>query len=156
MWYCLFTILPPPPLIQTQNLLPRPVASKCSITFPAPLSPGGHLAQTLITPFSKLLQVFSTCSVPMLSTKLMFFSYFYTPRGTVLYVAQTPTIEGFPGGSVVKNLPSSAEDARNVGSIPGLGRSPGEGNGSSIQYSCLENLERGGLQSMGWQRVRHC
>ena len=73
MWYCLFTILSPPPLIQTQNLLPRPVASKCSITFPAPLSPGGHLAQTLVTPFSKLLQVFSTCSVPMLSTKLTFF-----------------------------------------------------------------------------------
>ena len=67
-----------------------------------------------------------------------------------------PTIEDFPGGSVVKNLPSSAEDTRNVGSIPGSGRSPGEGNGSSIQYSCLENLERGRLQSMGWQRVRHC
>ena len=44
-------------------------------------------------------------------------------------------------GSVVKNLPASAGDA---GSIPGLGRSPGEGNGNPLQYSCLENpMERG-------------
>ena len=42
-------------------------------------------------------------------------------------------ILGFPGGSVAKNLPASAGD---TGSIPGSGRSPGEGNGSSLQYSC--------------------
>ena len=40
---------------------------------------------------------------------------------------------------VVKNLPSSAGDVRNVGSIPGLGRSPGVGNGNPLQYSCMEN-----------------
>ena len=38
--------------------------------------------------------------------------------------------------SAVKNLPASAED---MGSIPGLGRSPGGGNGNPLQYSCLEN-----------------
>ena len=43
---------------------------------------------------------------------------------------------GFPGGSVVKNPPDNAED---VGSIPGSGRSPGGGNGNPLQYSCLEN-----------------
>ena len=43
---------------------------------------------------------------------------------------------GFPGGSVVKNPPVNAGD---VGSITGLGRSPGEGNGNPLQYSCLEN-----------------
>ena len=43
---------------------------------------------------------------------------------------------GFPGGSAVKNLPANAGD---TGSIPGLGRSPGEGNGNPLQYSCLEN-----------------
>ena len=43
---------------------------------------------------------------------------------------------GYPGGSVVKNTPASARD---VGSIPGLGRSPGEGNGHPLQYSCLKN-----------------
>ena len=40
---------------------------------------------------------------------------------------------------VVKNLPASAGDARDVGSIPELGRSPGVGNGTLFQYSCLEN-----------------
>ena len=41
----------------------------------------------------------------------------------------------FPGGSVVKNLPANAGDA---GSVPGLGRSPGRGNGNPLQYSCLK------------------
>ena len=40
---------------------------------------------------------------------------------------------------MVKNLPASAGDTRDTGSIPGLGRSPGEGNGNPLQYSCLEN-----------------
>ena len=60
---------------------------------------------------------------------------------------------------------------RDMGSIPGLGRSLGVGNGNALQYSCLENHRRlrvnfgifthqripwaGGLQSMGPQRVRH-
>ena len=43
-------------------------------------------------------------------------------------------------GTVVKNLPANAEDSRDTSSIPGLGRSPGEWNGNSLQYSCLENL----------------
>ena len=54
---------------------------------------------------------------------------------------------GFPGCSVVKNLPSNAgdsEDAVDGGSIPRSGRSPGEGNGNPLQYSCLENsMDRG-------------
>ena len=49
--------------------------------------------------------------------------------------------QSFPGGSVVKNPPANAGD---VGSIPGLGRSPGEGNGTPLQYSCLENPMDGG------------
>ena len=48
---------------------------------------------------------------------------------------------GFPGGSAVKNLPASAGD---IGLIPGLGRSPGEGNGYPLRYSCLGNpMDRG-------------
>ena len=43
------------------------------------------------------------------------------------------------GGSVVKNLPGNAEDTGDSGSVPGLGKSPGEGNGNLLQYSCLEN-----------------
>ena len=49
---------------------------------------------------------------------------------------------GFPGGSEVKVSTCNAGD---LGSIPGLGRSPGEGNGNPLQYSCLENpMDRGG------------
>ena len=52
---------------------------------------------------------------------------------------------GFPGGSMVKNLPANAGDS---GSIPGLGRSPGEGNGNPLQYSCLGNpMDRGVWQA---------
>ena len=63
-------------------------------------------------------------------------------------------MEGFPGGSDGKE---SAFNAGDLGSIPGLGRSPLEGNGNPLQYSCLENsMDRGAgnrLQSMGSQRV---
>ena len=45
-------------------------------------------------------------------------------------------LKGFLGGSVIKNLPANAGDA---GLIPGLGRSPGEGNSNPFQYSCLGN-----------------
>ena len=50
----------------------------------------------------------------------------------------------FPGGAVVKNPPANAGDARNMGLIPGSGRSHGEGNGNPLQYSCLENPMDGG------------
>ena len=57
-------------------------------------------------------------------------------------------IDDFPGGTVVKNLPANAGD---MGPIPESGRSPGEGNGNPLQYSCLENPTEkpGGLQSTG-------
>ena len=54
---------------------------------------------------------------------------------------------------MVKNSPADAEDTRDTGSILGLGRSLGVGNGNLLQYSCLENLwteEPGGLQPMGF------
>ena len=45
---------------------------------------------------------------------------------------------------MVKNLSADAGDKEDVGPIPGLGSSPGEGNGNSLQYSCLENrMDRG-------------
>ena len=58
---------------------------------------------------------------------------------------QQPKVS-FPGGLVVKNLPASAGDIRNVGLIPALGRSPGGGHGRPLQCSCLENpTDRGAL-----------
>ena len=51
---------------------------------------------------------------------------------------------GFPGDSVVKNLPANAGDTGDVGLIPGLGRSSGEGNRNPLQHSCLRNpMDRG-------------
>ena len=51
---------------------------------------------------------------------------------------------GLPGGAVVKNLPANAGNTRDTGSIPGLGRSSGEGNWNPLQYSCLGNpMDRG-------------
>ena len=45
---------------------------------------------------------------------------------------------------MVKNLPANAGDTGDMGSIPASGRSPGEGNGNPLQYSCLENpMDRG-------------
>ena len=54
-------------------------------------------------------------------------------------------LEGFPGGSVVKNRPANTGE---LGLIPGSGRSPAEGNGNPLQYSCQENsMYRGAWQS---------
>ena len=65
--------------------------------------------------------------------------------------------KGFSGGSVVKNLPADAGDARDPGLIPELGRSPGGGNGNPLQYSCLEIpwTEEPGRLQYGIARVRH-
>ena len=54
---------------------------------------------------------------------------------------------GFPGGTVVKNLPAKAGDLRDTGSIPGSGRFSGGGNGNPLQYSWLENS----LDREAWQ-----
>jgi len=54
----------------------------------------------------------------------------------------------FPGGSVVKNLLANAGD---MGLIPGLGRSPGEGNDYPLQYSCLGNP----MDSGAWRATVH-
>ena len=52
---------------------------------------------------------------------------------------------------MIKNLPANAGDVRETDSIPGMGRSPGEGNGNPLQYSSLENpMDRG-----AWQATVH-
>ena len=58
---------------------------------------------------------------------------------------------GLPSGSVVKNLPANAGNARDAGSIPGSGRSPRVGNGNQLHYSCLENpMDKG-----AWRDIVH-
>ena len=69
--------------------------------------------------------------------------------------ADSSRLEGFPGGTVVKKLPIDSADTSLIPEL--LGRSPEEGNGNPLQYSCLGNpTDRGswgGLQSVGSQRV---
>ena len=60
----------------------------------------------------------------------------------------TKETAGFPGGSAVKNPPANAGD---LGSIPGLDISPGKGNGTRIQYSCLRNP----MDREAWQAIVH-
>ena len=95
-----------------------------------------------VDPWSFPVQVLMLCSYPHTAHTRFALPYF---------------LVGPPVGAVVKNLPASAGD-RDLGSVPGLGRSPGGGNGNPLQYSSLkystaEELDR--LQSMGSQRVRH-
>ena len=68
----------------------------------------------------------------------------------ICYYSLVPTMcqIGFPHSSVGKE---SACSAGNPGSIPGLGRSPGEGNGNPLQYACLENL----MDSGAWWAAVH-
>ena len=80
---------------------------------------------------------------------LLLFSGFQT----VLVFSTPPYPWGFPHSSISKE---SACNAGDLGLIPGSGRSLGEGNGSPLQYSCLENPEEPGrLQHIGLKRVRH-
>ena len=70
---------------------------------------------------------------------------------TAALVTVDKTWQGVPGGQAVKNLPASAGDAGDKSSVPGSGRSPGEGNGNPLQYSCLGNpTDRG-----AWQATVH-
>ena len=67
-------------------------------------------------------------------------------------------VVGFQGGSVVKNLPAKAEDARDAGSISGSRRFPGEGmttHSSILAWRIPGTGEPGGLPSMGSHRVGH-
>ena len=68
------------------------------------------------------------------------------------------TSMGFPAGSLVKNTPVNAGNARDTGSIPKSGRLSGGRNGNPLQYSCLENpMDRGAWRATVWgsQRVAH-
>ena len=77
------------------------------------------------------------------------------PGHTALQQAQSSLLFG---KGVVKNLPANAGDIRDVGSVPGSGRSPGVGNDTPLQYSCLKNsMDRGAWQAtfQGAERVGH-
>ena len=81
-------------------------------------------------------------------------------KSNILYLedvfAEDKTQTGFPGGTVVKNLPANSGDAGDTGLISGWGRSPEVGNGTPLQYSCLENsTDRGAWQATA-QGAQEC
>ena len=72
----------------------------------------------------------------------MFFTYWLSNREFYKNLLYHPSV--FPGGAVVKNLPANSGYARDLVSMPGLGRPSGIGNGNTLQYSCLEiSMDRG-------------
>ena len=77
------------------------------------------------------------CRLPGFSVHGIFQARVLEWGAIAFFLSANPQI----GGAVVKNPPASARDA---GSIPGSGRSPGGGNGNPLQYSCLENPRDGG------------
>ena len=79
----------------------------------------------------------------------------FSEAAVITAITVAPYHWEFPDGLAAKNPPADAGDA---GSIPGWGRSPGEGNGNPFQYSCLRNpMDRGasGATAHGVARVRH-
>ena len=75
----------------------------------------------------------------------------------LVFIARQQCSEGFQGGAVVKNPHANEGDTGDMGSIPGLGRSSGVGNGNPLQFSCLKNLwteEPGRLHGVA-KSVRH-
>ena len=101
----------------------------------------GKVMSLLFNMLSRLVIAF------LLRSKRLLISWLQSPSAVVLEPKKiksliisiiSPSIchEGFPGGSEGK---ASACNAGDLGSVPGLGRSPGEGNGNPLEYSCLEN-----------------
>ena len=84
-----------------------------------------------------MLYVYNIAAIIIYNMVCMYNVYYTYMYNSFVYIY----IWGFPGGSDGK---ASACNAGDQGSIPGLGRSPGEGNGNPLQHSCLENpMDRG-------------
>ena len=72
-------------------------------------------------------------------------------KNAFLFAESLPSHRAFLGAQIVKNLPVNAEDTGDLSLIPGLGKSPGEGNDKPLQYSCLDNsMDRG-----AWWAIVH-
>ena len=94
------------------------------------------------------ISTISEAADPWAYTDINWYGRFRYPGSTSIFIRTWAEIGGFPGGTVVKNLPANAGDAEDVGLIPGLQRSPGGRHGNPLQYSCLENpMDRGAWQA---------
>ena len=89
-----------------------------------------------VFPIGSLMPIGQPVICALLSHKI----FLFTPSFALPYLLYWAS----QAAQVVKNWPTNAGDIRDTGSIPGLGRSPGEGHGNPCQYSCLENpIDRG-------------
>ena len=68
----------------------------------------------------------------------------------LLFCTAIGPIRGFPGGTVVKNLPANAGNGKDMGLTPGLGRSPGVVNDNPLQYPLEDSMDRG-----AWKATVH-
>ena len=103
-------------------------------------TPGENMALTRHTSFGNVMSLlFIMCSRFVIA---------FLARKQRLLISWHRLIWGFPHSSVGKESACSAGD---VASIPGSGRSPGEGNGNPLQYSCLENL----MDREAWEATAH-
>ena len=118
-------------------------------------SPQGHKSQTWLSNWTELTHSFRLVlhSTPLLGKYILFFNFRATsPRKSLVtsthfakHFWRFITRKGFPGGTVVKNLPANAADS---GSIPGSGGSLGKGNGNTLQDICLGNpMDRGACRA---------
>ena len=94
------------------------------------------MAFTIVIPFNFSISSFSPCL-------LSYYDFFFS-SSQLAPILVTPKIGTSLMALVVKNPPANAGDIKDLGSIPGSGRSPGGRNGNPLKYSCLENtMDRG-------------
>ena len=137
-------------LLPEKPLEPLPLLRRLSRT-----SPASGLAPWLFHPPSSKT-CWSVCSLLwFITSPLLLSSNIYSNVFTIwCHCCEKIFFEhahGFPGVLVIKNPPANAGDAGDVGSIPGSGRSLGEGNGNPLQYSCQENPKDHG----DWWAIAH-
>ena len=139
--------------------------SACTLTLHPTLSwqqpPKSHLPTSPFSSVTDMMITWVALYIVSLSThplgKILFISSFHLTAKLidifqstwVLIIWLHFTLRGFPDGSAAKESACNAGDAGDLGSIPGLGRFPGAGNGNPLQYSCLENpMDRGAWWAM--------
>ena len=90
--------------------------------------------------------------------RIFYLSIFFFLHSSFFLLIEVWLLHGSPWWLSSKESACNARAAGDLGSVPGLGRPPGEGSGNPLQYSCLKNPipeEPGGIQSVGSQRVGH-
>ena len=132
----------------------EPEAGKISNSWGGQVSPGKGQTELIVKKIvlgkqetSSRFQIFVSISCQNKSSPECYIQFCHLLLlGPTLYLFMYHLLRASQVALVVKNPPANAGDLRDVGSIPESKRSPGEGNGSPLQYSCLENSKDRGVQ----------